>query len=1211
MTLTIREAFDLPSADEIHALGFVVRLEGAGAGAGAGAAGIVESYVITPHLQQELPRLFSKLRGSIERGEEMGWFIHGSFGSGKSHFLSYLGLLLEGDGTAWQKDHVIVRQLKKEHGAWVEKAGLLVVRLHMLSASRRTEGFDRVIYRAFNRALERRGKPQFSYLNVDGVLDLARREAEQYGESFWEKLRAGGIASSADHFERRAKGSPDQREQLVRQFAEFKGLDPETMGVDPDWATGLQRMAAHARDHGFGGIVLLVDEMLLWLGEKARAEFVAAINQLNTIVDYGKDGGGKRAVPIGVLVARQRRLSDFFPDLVSEDHVQEYLDHHGGRFELLELEDVELRYVCKERVLKRRRPTEVEAALGTLVEQHKKIIPELIRNAADGEAYLRDVYPFHPALIEMLIDISTLMQRERTALRLLYELLVVHYPDLELGKFLPVGSAFEAVFPESGVEGTRRVDELRAIHRLYYLRFKPAIEQLARPDDEGGTGLTPIRRKVLDQLAKTVLLAEVSPRLKGSVGLTVERLIRLNDADVSGETLRGKIAGAYRDLVDLSRLVPDLQVTGDGATATVRVVLQGADFGQLLSEARSKVENSPQRFKTFYAVLKDELGLAGRRGFGEGELEGEVTVTWRGTKRRGSVKIANIRELMNKQFKVRDGEEFRLILDYPWDEPGHTVAEDRQRASDVRRREGSSVTMCWLPRHLTGEEAKVITDLSAAQFILSDEGQDKLLARLSTVDRQQVLTRARAHAESMEKRLRDLLREVYKDDGQAVALLSDVPTTVPEADLDRNLDRFAQLLLDRQHPTHPSFDRLEPKAEALRTLCRLMVTATDDPSLMVAFEDSSEELEVLRHLGQPLEVVDPPGHSRARLRIDTRYIKLVLDAAEGGTVSWNDVDRRLEEEHGLQPAVRNLFLCYLLQARSFRARNAAGDVVQVELDGKAKTGLTLERAPVVDTPSWSRARELGEALFDISPKDVGDHRSLQAQDRLAGLLRQAGAERRGKIQSLHKRLVELHGSEVKDDDRRRELRAAQDRLAPLVKPGTESHVLLSELAAAWPDDAGDPLRAVVRDLARMADALDALSTSDRNLLLRGRTSHGERVEPLLGELEELLSTSESARPLRRSDVESWNAKAHDLASMLISHPTPPPQPIPKASPPEAKPAPAEEVLARLSTTVHPHDGDELGEFLGALRKQLKGLDPDEVQVEVVITPAVKSKAGTA
>jgi hypothetical protein len=68
----------------------------------------------------------------------------------------------------------------------------------------------------------------------------------------------------------------------------------------------------------------------------------------------------------------------------------------------------------------------VQAAVSALSERHQKALPALL---AGGDIdYLRDVYPFHPALIEMLVDVTSLMQRERSALRMLYELLVVHYP---------------------------------------------------------------------------------------------------------------------------------------------------------------------------------------------------------------------------------------------------------------------------------------------------------------------------------------------------------------------------------------------------------------------------------------------------------------------------------------------------------------------------------------------------------------------------------------------------------------------------------------------------------------------------------------------------------------------------------------------------------------------------------------------------------------
>jgi len=56
-----------------------------------------------------------------------------------------------------------------------------------------------------------------------------------------------------------------------------------------------------------------------------------------------------------------------------------------------------------------------------------------------------------------LIAVTALMQRERSALRLLYEFLVIHHPTLTLGQFLPMGSAFAAIFPRGGVEISKKV----------------------------------------------------------------------------------------------------------------------------------------------------------------------------------------------------------------------------------------------------------------------------------------------------------------------------------------------------------------------------------------------------------------------------------------------------------------------------------------------------------------------------------------------------------------------------------------------------------------------------------------------------------------------------------------------------------------------------------------------------------------------------------
>jgi hypothetical protein len=471
---TITEAFELPRAEDIRAMGFVVKLRELAADSEE-VEQLARDYVVTPAVEKELPRILDDMKQVFDRGEEYGRFIHGSFGSGKSHFMTMLSLLVEGATPAWKKFRPLLNAHRgakaskgaeaADHEAWLSKAGLLVVRIHMLSVRGKSTGFDRAVYEGFNAALKRRGKQPFEFLNVDSIFDEVRREAKEYGDVVWKRLEAEGIVGGRDDFEALASGSIQAKERFARAWLKYKGRDAADAGVDPRWSEGLARMAEHAKAQGFGGIVLMIDEFLLWLAEKSGQEFVAEINNLNVIVDHNT---GQRPAPIFVFVARQRNLQEFFPDLVDESKIHEHLDHHAKRFEITKLQDVELRHIVRGRVLRPKDAKAVQAAVSALGDKHSKVLPALL---AGGDIdYLRDVYPFHPALIEMLVDVTSLMQRERSALRLLYELLVVHYPTLPLGEFLPVGSAFSAIFPESGVEASKKVELMQDIHHQYYSR---------------------------------------------------------------------------------------------------------------------------------------------------------------------------------------------------------------------------------------------------------------------------------------------------------------------------------------------------------------------------------------------------------------------------------------------------------------------------------------------------------------------------------------------------------------------------------------------------------------------------------------------------------------------------------------------------------------------------------------------------------------------
>ena len=92
----------------------------------------------------------------------------------------------------------------------------------------------------------------------------------------------------------------------------------------------------------------------------------------------------------------------------------------------------------------------------------------------------RQVYPFSPALVQTLIAVSSVLQRERTALKVMMQLLVDHRETLKLGDVMPVGDLFDVV-----AHGDEAFSQDMAIHfdnakRLYHQKLLPVLEKQAR-----------------------------------------------------------------------------------------------------------------------------------------------------------------------------------------------------------------------------------------------------------------------------------------------------------------------------------------------------------------------------------------------------------------------------------------------------------------------------------------------------------------------------------------------------------------------------------------------------------------------------------------------------------------------------------------------------------------------------------------------------------
>ena len=140
------------------------------------------------------------------------------------------------------------------------------------------------------------------------------------------------------------------------------------------------------------------------------------------------------------------------------------------------------------------------------------------------------------------------------------------------------------------------------------------------------------------------------------------------------------------------------------------------------------------------------------------------------------------------------------------------------------------------------------------------------------------------------------------------------------------------------------------------------------------------------------------------------------------------------------------------------------------------------------------------------------------------------------MEGLHERLVHLGATGA----RSAEVGNANDRLKALSRPTTDSHKVLTELLAAWPDQVEDPLRAVVQGAPALLDALAKLDDGARAHLEKGR-SHptvGAAVAAHLDELVAALAMASAERPVTGEWIGGWNRRSQELiASMIATHGT--------------------------------------------------------------------------
>ena len=495
---TLRDLFDLP--EHVNPGDFVLKL-----------SEVVDhpdqalkDYVVTDQLAKCFDDALALVQSGLASNESKATYLHGSFGAGKSHFMAILYLLLQGNAAARSIEKLA--PVVTKHNRWAQGKKFLLVPYHMIGADsvehRLLGGYYDLVTKLHP------DRPPAGLFPSDSLIANARTLRSQMGDTSFFKALNGSASEDWGEMEGDwdsvsfetaclAAGGSADRTRLVDALV--RSLFPaarETAGfVSLD--DGLSVLSHHAKSLGYDGVILFLDELILWLA--SRSGDTAFVNrEAPKLVKLVEAGAGSRPVPIISFIARQRDLRTLMGEHALGAEVRNFEDalaYFEARFSKITLEDRNLAAIARHRILKPKNDTArllIQQAFAQVRRAPESVRDILLTSESNIEDF-EQLYPFSPALVKTLVVVSSALQRERTALKIMMQLLVENQDSMRLGELVPVGSLFAAMLEGHDAFSQELRHQFEKARKLWEQKLRPALlrsagltnEQLleASPDD--------------------------------------------------------------------------------------------------------------------------------------------------------------------------------------------------------------------------------------------------------------------------------------------------------------------------------------------------------------------------------------------------------------------------------------------------------------------------------------------------------------------------------------------------------------------------------------------------------------------------------------------------------------------------------------------------------------------------------------------------------
>ncbi|MFI6576357.1 phage resistance protein [Nocardiopsis sp. NPDC050513] len=1150
----------------------------------------IAEYVVTPQLAECFDQALETIRSSVADGKSQAAYLHGSFGAGKSHFLAVLSAILDHHPDARGKPGLA--DILAKHDTWLADRKFIEVKAHLVEE---TVSIEANILGGYVRQVraDHPNAPVPAVYRADGLLADARELRANLGDdAFVAQLPARGSTSddgqgsggadvwgafggpaawTADTLDQAFAVHPEStdpaertlREELVsallggpfKRYAASVGDSGDAyLSIDE----GLSVISRHAREHlGCDAVVLLLDELILrftaFIGDEARIN-----GEIQKIAKLVESSHSHRPAPIISLVPRQRDLRDLVGLGGGTEGISQTISYWDGRFGHIKLADANLTEVVRHRLIRPRdaaAAAEIDAAFERMRSTRAEVRDTLLDSdgGADTSTWedFRNLYPFSPALLHVMVDLSGALQRQRSALKLLLQLLVNHRTTLPVGQMVPLGAVFDVL-----IEGESRPfkDQLSAeyakISTFYRNRVRPWLlekHRLTGADTAGLDVRSPFRRD--DLLVKTLLLSALTPNVPALKDLTAARAIALNQGIVKARRTGQDVAAVTQFFKDMAAQFGEVRVGAQSANPTVSLNLLRVDTESLMRSAYPAA-NDPALRHLFKRLLWEELGLD--------EGAGRTAVVWRGTQRTVEIAFGNVRspeDMDREDFQPLVANAVRVVVDYPFDEGDHNPTEDRRRVQTLRQEFTEPVAgLVWLPTFLSPNRIEDARRILMMEYLLQPGIVEEKAPDWSSDDRREARAQLDNQRNQLTNQIRSLLRGAYGlveatpnsgDYGaQADPHIEPLPSSLSipleaGSQFPAALERVTFKLLDHLYPEHPDLSSPTGRAAVRRSELSTVLAAVEAAKAdrLNRYEPPKTDLPVLRRIANPLHIATVTEVFVLRddwaRRID-RYASIdqatTTDVNVGKLKEWI---RTREDGQGLPEDVVDLIV-QVYAVQSDRAWIRGGKRYTGATFGQIAGDIVLRRQELPSEEDFDRANERAERIFGLTRQPL---RSARAVQRLAEQLKeqarrlQSGSEHLVGQLTRHAQVLGL------DDDapRLRTARACDDLLGRLCGLADDTELVSALGQADLPEEAG-VYKMAMTGAGNLASALDAAQWELLEALEPLAREGGEQSDQAAGILDRLQETARHNESSKRLAT-ALSAANSEAVALLVRKPS--------------------------------------------------------------------------